>query len=213
MLRTLILAKVGLLGNVPACTDSATKPWVEEAGVRVLDQPFVAHGNVATAGAVSPLAISLAWMIARLIGSPAAESAVDCVAAVGQKPNMWSVPRTVVQQHLPLLDSRVGHPNAIVSEKRRSPWIPWNRWAGARPGRRSSSRLSRPDCAPRRVFATQREIYHVQSQYGEALAQRERPTAARGGAASGSFPRSATGLPSKRPARRDNRSFTRWCRG
>src|SRR5262249_61020851 len=39
----LVLAKLGLLADVPACTDSATKPWVEEAGDRVLDQPFVAH--------------------------------------------------------------------------------------------------------------------------------------------------------------------------
>src|SRR5262249_14771837 len=46
----LVLAKLGLLADVPACTDSTTKPWVEAAGVRVLDQPFVAHGNVATAG-------------------------------------------------------------------------------------------------------------------------------------------------------------------
>ena len=29
----LILAKLGLLADVPACTDSTTKPWVEEAGV------------------------------------------------------------------------------------------------------------------------------------------------------------------------------------
>jgi len=47
---TLVLAKLGLLADVPACTDLTTKPWVEEAGVRVLNQPFVAHGNVATAG-------------------------------------------------------------------------------------------------------------------------------------------------------------------
>ena len=29
----LILAKLGLLGSVPACTDLVTKPWVQEAGV------------------------------------------------------------------------------------------------------------------------------------------------------------------------------------
>src|SRR3954447_2121506 len=45
----LVLAKLGFLGSPPACTDPAPKPWVEEPGVRVLDQPFVAHGNVATA--------------------------------------------------------------------------------------------------------------------------------------------------------------------
>src|ERR1700754_2670744 len=37
---TLLLSKLGLLGDCPACTDTATKPWVIETGVRVLDQPF-----------------------------------------------------------------------------------------------------------------------------------------------------------------------------
>ena len=46
---TIVLAKLGLLGTVPACTDLTTKPWVQEAGVRVLDQPFFADGNVASA--------------------------------------------------------------------------------------------------------------------------------------------------------------------
>src|SRR5689334_20253139 len=44
---TLVLAKLGLLGGVAACTDLTTKPWVEEAGVSVLNQAFVAQGNVA----------------------------------------------------------------------------------------------------------------------------------------------------------------------
>src|SRR5262245_37215353 len=30
---TLVLAKLGLLDGVPACTDSISKPWVQEAGV------------------------------------------------------------------------------------------------------------------------------------------------------------------------------------
>ena len=47
---TLVLAKLGLLGDVPACTDLTTKPWVQEAGVEVLNQPFFARGSVATAG-------------------------------------------------------------------------------------------------------------------------------------------------------------------
>ena len=37
-----MLAKLGLVGNLPACTDLTTKPWVIEAGVDVLDAPFVA---------------------------------------------------------------------------------------------------------------------------------------------------------------------------
>ena len=47
---TLILAKLGFVTGVPACTDLTTKPWVQEAGVEVLNQPFFAKGNVATAG-------------------------------------------------------------------------------------------------------------------------------------------------------------------
>jgi putative intracellular protease/amidase len=47
---TLLLAKMGLLGGVPACTDSTTKPWVVEAGVEVMDAPFAASGNVAPVG-------------------------------------------------------------------------------------------------------------------------------------------------------------------
>ena len=47
---TLLLAKLGLIGDLPACTDLTTKPWVIEAGINVVDAPFAAHGNVATAG-------------------------------------------------------------------------------------------------------------------------------------------------------------------
>ena len=48
---TLVLARLGLLQGIPACTDLMTKPWVLEAGVEVLEQPFFASGNVATAAA------------------------------------------------------------------------------------------------------------------------------------------------------------------
>lgn len=47
---TLLLAKLGLIGDLPACTDLTTKPWVMEAGVNVIDAPFVARGNIATVG-------------------------------------------------------------------------------------------------------------------------------------------------------------------
>jgi transcriptional regulator GlxA family with amidase domain len=97
----LVLAKLGLLGDVPACTDSTTKPWVEEAGVRVLDQPFVAHGNIATAGGCLASHYLAAWMIARLAGWVAAEGIVDYVAPVGQKREYVERARAVVQQYLP----------------------------------------------------------------------------------------------------------------
>jgi transcriptional regulator GlxA family with amidase domain len=82
---TLILAKLGLLSAVPACTDLTTKPWVQEAGVKVLNQPFFAKGNVATAGGCFSSQYLAAWIIARLEGEEAAMSALHYVAPVGEK--------------------------------------------------------------------------------------------------------------------------------
>jgi len=82
---TLMLAKLGLVGDLPACTDLTTKPWVIEAGVNVLDAPFVAHGNVATAGGCLASQYLAAWMIARLATTADAEEAIHYVAPVGEK--------------------------------------------------------------------------------------------------------------------------------
>jgi transcriptional regulator GlxA family with amidase domain len=82
---TLILAKLGLLAGVSACTDLITKPWVEEAGVPVLNQPFYARGNIATAGGCLASQYLAAWVIARLVGVKAAEAALHYVAPVGEK--------------------------------------------------------------------------------------------------------------------------------
>jgi transcriptional regulator GlxA family with amidase domain len=82
---TLVLAKLGLLDGVPACTDLTTKPWVQEAGVEVLNQPFFANRNVATAGGCLASHYLAAWLIARLDGIEAAESALHYVAPVGEK--------------------------------------------------------------------------------------------------------------------------------
>jgi transcriptional regulator GlxA family with amidase domain len=82
---TLILARLGLLEGVPACTDLTTKPWVQEAGVAVLDQPFVARQNVATAGGCLASQYLAAWFIARLAGAEAAREAIHYVAPVGEK--------------------------------------------------------------------------------------------------------------------------------
>lgn len=82
---TLLLAKLGLLGRVPACTDLLTKPWVQEAGVEVLNQPFYAAGNVATAGGCLASQYLAAWVIARLEGVEAVRAALHYVAPVGEK--------------------------------------------------------------------------------------------------------------------------------
>ena len=82
---TLLLAKMGLLGDCPACTDLTTKPWVIEAGVRVLDQPFYAEGNVATAGGCLASQYLAGWLLLRGGSRADAEAALHYVAPVGQK--------------------------------------------------------------------------------------------------------------------------------
>ena len=82
---TYLLAQLGLLGGVPACTDLITKAWVQDAGIEVLNQPFVARGNVATAGGCMASPYLAAWVIARLVGIEAAANALHYVAPVGEK--------------------------------------------------------------------------------------------------------------------------------
>lgn len=82
---TLVLAKLGLLDGVPACTDLTTKSWVIAAGVDVLNQPIYANGNIATAGGCLASTYLAAWVIARLEGVDAAEAALHYVAPVGEK--------------------------------------------------------------------------------------------------------------------------------
>jgi transcriptional regulator GlxA family with amidase domain len=82
---TLLLAKLGLIGDLPACTDLTTKPWVIEAGIKVIDAPFVAHGNVATAGGCLASQYLASWMIARGASLEDARSAIHYVAPVGEK--------------------------------------------------------------------------------------------------------------------------------
>ncbi|MFM9442229.1 DJ-1/PfpI family protein [Streptomyces acidiscabies] len=81
----LVLARLGLLDNIPACTDLVSRPWVVAAGVDVLDQPFYADGPIATAGGCLASHYLAGWIIARLKGYEAAGSALRYVAPVGEK--------------------------------------------------------------------------------------------------------------------------------
>lgn len=82
---TLLLAKLGLIGDTPACTDLMSKPWVIEAGVDVIDAPFAARGNVATAGGCLAAPYLAAWIIARSASIDRAREALHYVAPVGEK--------------------------------------------------------------------------------------------------------------------------------
>lgn len=82
---TLLLARLGLIGTLPACTDLTTRPWVMEAGVEVIDAPFVAHGNVATAGGCLASTYLATWLIARGSTWDRAAEVMQYVAPVGEK--------------------------------------------------------------------------------------------------------------------------------
>ena len=79
------LAKLGLLATLPVCTSRATRPLLEAKGIRVLDQPFFAGGNIASAGGCLASPYLATWVILRLLGRDAAETALGSVAPVGQK--------------------------------------------------------------------------------------------------------------------------------
>jgi transcriptional regulator GlxA family with amidase domain len=98
---TLMLAKLGLLKTLPACTDLLTKPWVQEAGVEVLNQPFVADGNLATAGGCMASPYLAAWVIARLAGLDAAQEALHYVAPVGEKADYVERALANIRPYLP----------------------------------------------------------------------------------------------------------------
>ncbi len=97
----LILAKLGFLEQIPACTDLVTKPWVQEAGVDVLDQPFYAKGNIATAGGCLASQYLAGWVIARLVGTDAAERALHYVAPVAEKDEYVARAMSHITRYLP----------------------------------------------------------------------------------------------------------------
>lgn len=98
---TLLLAKLGLLAGVPACTDLLTKPWVVATGVGVLEQPFFARGNIATAGGCLASSYLAAWVLLRCVGREAATEALHCVAPVGEKERFVEQALRRVEPYLP----------------------------------------------------------------------------------------------------------------
>ena len=81
----LLLARLGLLADMPTCTDLTTKPWLLEAGVRVEDAPFHARGPIATAGGCLASQYLAAWLLVRGAGFDAAARALHYAAPVGEK--------------------------------------------------------------------------------------------------------------------------------
>jgi len=81
----LVMAALGLLEDTPLCTDLMTRPLLEGSGRRVLDQPFHARGNVATAGGCLSSQYIAAWIIGSRLGLDRAADVIRYAAPVGQQ--------------------------------------------------------------------------------------------------------------------------------
>jgi transcriptional regulator GlxA family with amidase domain len=93
----LILKRLGLVENTPICTDSGTRPWLVESGVQVLDQPFIANRNIATAGGCLSSQYLATWLIYRSLGREAVEEALSYVAPVGEEQSFIEHILTVIE--------------------------------------------------------------------------------------------------------------------
>ncbi|MBT2408607.1 MULTISPECIES: AraC family transcriptional regulator [unclassified Streptomyces] len=81
----LVLARLGLLGGMPVCADMTSRPFVEDLGVTVLDSPFHAEGNIASAGGCLASQYLAAWVMTRVLGESAARGAIGYAAPVGEQ--------------------------------------------------------------------------------------------------------------------------------
>ncbi|MEU7339694.1 DJ-1/PfpI family protein [Streptomyces sp. NPDC007074] len=94
----LVLARLGLLGDMPVCTDRKSRPFVEACGVTVLDVPFHAEGDIATAGGCLASQYLATWVITRTLGEDTARGVLDYVAPVGE--NRETVERALRAVHM-----------------------------------------------------------------------------------------------------------------
>ncbi len=94
------LHQLGLVDNLLVCTDTKTRPFLEELGTNVIEKPFTASGNIASAGGcLSSLYLAM-WVICRGIGMEEAKEVIHYVAPVGQKDEYLARALEVVESNL-----------------------------------------------------------------------------------------------------------------
>jgi transcriptional regulator GlxA family with amidase domain len=82
----LILHALGLVSAGQAvCTDLSNAERVAELGMTMSDKPFIARGNVATAGGCLASQYIAAWIVARAAGAGAARDMIWYAAPLGEK--------------------------------------------------------------------------------------------------------------------------------
>jgi transcriptional regulator GlxA family with amidase domain len=81
---SLILAALGLLDGKPATTYPTSKPALESFGIETVEKPFIANGNVATAGGCLAQQYLIGWVIENLAGRDWRELVLKSIQPVGE---------------------------------------------------------------------------------------------------------------------------------
>lgn len=81
---SLILAALGLLDGKTATTYPTSKATLESFGVEVVEKPFVAHGNVATAGGCLAQQYLIGWIIENLADKEWRDLVLKAIQPVGE---------------------------------------------------------------------------------------------------------------------------------
>lgn len=81
---SLILAKLGLLNGKTATTYPTSKELLESFGVEVVEKPFVAHDNMATAGGCLAQQYLIGWVIENLANSEWKDLVLKSIQPVGE---------------------------------------------------------------------------------------------------------------------------------
>jgi transcriptional regulator GlxA family with amidase domain len=80
----LILARLGLLQNKTATTYPTTKTLLESFGVEVIEKPFIANGNVATAGGCLAQQYLIGWVVENLADKDWRDLILKSIQPVGE---------------------------------------------------------------------------------------------------------------------------------
>lgn len=81
---SLILAKLGLLDGKTATTYPTARQLLESFGVEVVEKPFVADGNIATAGGCLAQQYLVGWVIEKLANKDWSELVLRSIQPVGE---------------------------------------------------------------------------------------------------------------------------------
>ena len=81
---SLILARLGLLEGKTATTYPTAKNALENFGVETIEKPFVAHGNVATAGGCLAQQYLIGWVIENLADADCRDLILKSIQPVGE---------------------------------------------------------------------------------------------------------------------------------